>query len=80
MNAVSAYSGPIIVVAPVGTADLRASGYEVVVDPNACPGPSSMRPVGDAVQSLSSARAADDEAHLEVPPAARYGTRLQSDG
>ena len=39
-----------------------------------------MRPVGDAVQSLSSARAADDEAHLEVPPAARYGTRLQSDG
>ena len=39
VNAVSAYSGPIIVVAPVGTADLRASGYEVVVDPNAARDP-----------------------------------------
>ena len=49
MNTVSRLPGPILVVAPVGTADLQASGYDVVVDPNA-PGVLVVRAGGVSVQ------------------------------
>jgi hypothetical protein len=70
--AVNGYAGPILLIAPVGTADLAASGYDVVVDPNA-PELLVVNATGESVQVFGPLR-------LEQLRPSHLGTDLASWG
>jgi hypothetical protein len=72
VGAVNGYPGPILIVTPVGTADLAASGYPVVVDP-AAPGTIVVNAAGISLQAFGPFR-------LEAVRPSHVGTDLASYG